>query len=248
MKIFGYKLSQHTGYISLIVLVLSLFFFIEVIAADIYLPIVSNEMTPTPTITSTPTLIPGGVVVPPNHSSFTTANNILHVVGEVQNNTIFTLRSVRITANFYNKSNQYLESHSELTFMNDLPPGAKTCFDLALDTPEGWTYYQFDPVTYQTDGEPLPKLTTFNVSSTYNSQTKDYRIAGYVRNDENVRVSEVRTIGTVYNLTGKVIGCNFHQVIGALDPGDDSLFEIYYRERDYIDAASYRVQVDGNLP
>lgn len=249
MKLSGKKFFFGRGYTSLIVLVLSLFFFVEAIAAanDVFFPIVYHDIKPTPTITPTPTLIPGGVIVLPNSSAFTTSTGTLHVVGEVQNNTVYTLRNVTVTANFYNSSNQWLDTNSELTFMNDLPPGAKTCFNLSLDAPQGWSYYQFDPVTYQTNGEPLPDLTLTNVSGSYNSQFKYYRITGNVRNDENVIVYEIRTVGTVYNISGKVIGCEFDQ-INSLNPGSTSSFEINFLDRDYIDAASYRVQVDGDIP
>jgi hypothetical protein len=176
MKVSVKNLLLRRGYLSLVVMILSLFIFVEVISAmaDIYyLPVIYNEdtptFTPTATNTPTPTLIPGGVVVLNNHSSFTSANDILHVVGEVQNNTKYTIRNIRVTVNIYNKSNQFLESHSELTFMNDLPPGMKTCFNVTLDEPEGWTYYQFGPVTYLTDGKPLPDLNLLNVSATYSS-------------------------------------------------------------------------------
>jgi hypothetical protein len=255
MKLSGKNFSFRRGYTSLIVLVLSLFIFVEAVAtvADIYyLPVIYNEdtptFTPTATNTPTPTIIPGGVIVLSNHSSFASSNDILHIVGEVQNNTKYTLRNIKITADFYNKSNQFLESHSELTFMNDLPPGGKTCFNIALDEPEGWTYYRFGPVTYLTDGEPLPDLNLLNVSGAYSPQYQYYRIAGRVRNDENVTVYEVRTIGTVYNVTGKVLGCNFHQVLGSLEPDESSLFEIYFLDRDYVDVATYRVQADGDIP
>lgn len=253
MKLQWKNIKLRRGYTSLVILVLSLFFFAEAIAAagDIFFPIVYHDIKPTPTATSTPTLIPGGVIVLPNHSSFTTTTGILHVVGEVQNNTNYTLRNVRITANFYNNNNQFLDSHSELTFMNDLPPNTKTCFNIGLDEPEGWRYYQFDPVTYQTDGEPLPDLTIYNVTRSYGYQF--YRLAGYVRNDENVIVSEVRTVGTLYDpetSPDSVIGCNFHQLIGSLDPGDDGFFEINFTGRDYNDPTSYiyHIQTDGNIP
>jgi hypothetical protein len=251
MKPAGKKISLRRGYTSLVVLVVSLFIFVEAIAAagDIFFPIVYHDIEPTPTITPTPTLIPGGAVVLPNHFSFTTSAGVLHVVGEVQNNTSYILQKVLVTANFYNSSNQWLDTHSELIFLNDLPPNTKTCFNLSLDVPEGWSYYQFDPVTYQTNGEPLPDLTLVSVTGAYNSQLDYYRVSGSVRNDEDVTVYDVRLVGTLYNLTGRVLGCKFTSVSGSfLDSGDSKSFEILYTERDYVDVATYRVQADGDIP
>lgn len=251
MKLFGEKFPIRRGYISLFTLLLSLFFFVEAIAAagDIFLPVVYYDIKPTVTPTSTPTLIPGGVVVINNHTSYTTTPGRLHVVGEVQNNTSYTLQNVKVTAKFYNSSNQLLDTRSAFTFMNDLPAGNKTCFNISLDAPSGWKTYQFEPVTYLTNGEPLPNLTAYNISASYSSQYKYYRIAGSVRNNENVTVYDVRPVGTVYNITNRVIGCEFTLVSGySLNPGASSSFEILFLDRDYIDATTYRLQVDGNIP
>lgn len=245
-------LSLRRGSIAVTVLILSLFFFVEAIAAagDIFLPIVYQDIKPTVTPTATATLIPGGVFVETNFvSDFTTSSGILHVVGEVRNTTGYHIKDVKVTANFYNKNNQLLDTRTERIFLNDLPAGEKTCFNLSLDAPPVWSKYQFEPVTYQTNGEPLPDLSLLGVFGSYSSQYKYYRITGSVRNDENVRVNQVKPVGTLYNLTQRVIGCEFTLVSGYyLDPGVSSIFEMFFFDRDYVDAATYRVQVDGDVP
>lgn len=51
----------------------------------------------------------------------------------------------------------------------------------------------------------------------------------------------------MFNSTGKVIGCDFTYVNSThLDPGQTSAFDLTFIGRDYADAATYRVQVDGD--
>lgn len=251
MKKFKEALSLRRGSISLAVLILSLLLFFEALAAagDIFLPIVYQDIKPTVTPTATPTLIPGGVVVLNNHTAYTTTTGQLHLVGEVKNNTTYTLRNVKVTVNFYNASNQLLKSSYTFTHMIDLPTGNSACFRIVADEPTGWSKYEFEPVTYWTDGDPLPELTTSNVRLTYNSQFKYYSLTGSVRNQEGVHVFGVKPVGTLYDKsTKKVIGCKFYQFLGPLAPGASGLFNIEFRDRIYTGSDDYDLQVDGDIP
>lgn len=202
---------------------------------------------PTNTPTPTPTTIPPGVSVLSNHSSYVDSIDYLHVIGEVQNNIANHLRFVKITANIFDSSGQLLDTDFTYIHLDNLPAGDKTCFHILLREPAGWSYYEFEAPTYWTDGEPLPNLATFNDSGSYNSTFGWYEIIGRVRNDHGSRVEYVSPVGTVYNASGVVVGCDFTFVNSThLDPGQTSSFKMIFGGRDYADAISYRLQADGN--
>ena len=203
--------------------------------------------TPTPTATPTATKKPGTVQILSNHTSYVDIIDYLNVVGEVENTTSNHLQFVRITGNFFNSSGQLLDTGSTYIWPLNLPAGQKTCFQLSVPEPAGWSYYQFEPVSYQTYGHPLPNLAIFNHSGSYNSTFGWYEIIGMVRNDHGTRVEYVSPVGTVYNAAGKVVGCELTFVNAThLDAGQTSSFEMTFLGRDYSDVASYRLQVDGN--
>lgn len=230
--------------------------------AWVYLPYVSKEEPPTPTPTSTPTPtptptntptptqtpLPSGIYVLPNHSFYQTSWGFLHIVGEVMNNTSSHLTFVKVSANLFSAGGQLLDTDYTYTYLDDLPAGHKTCFDvLFLDPPSGWSYYEFETPTYWTSGEPLPNLTVLNDSGSYDPTDGDYKIVGQVRNDHGSRVEYVSPVGTLYNSSGTVVGCNYTYVNSThLDPGQVSAFDIDYYGRDYGNVVSYRLQVDGN--
>ena len=92
-------------------------------------------------------------------------------------------------------------------------------------------------------------MTVYNDNGTYNPDDGSYRILGFVRNDNDVRVRYVRPIATLYNASGTVVECSYTYVNSThLDPGQSSSFELTFSGwyRDYADVASYRIQVDGN--
>jgi len=214
-----------------------------------FLPVVMEgypiTLTPTNTPTNTPTAPPPYILS--NHSWYVNSIGSLHVVGEVQNNTSNNLRFVRITANFFDSHGVLLDVDYTYTWLDNLPAGDKTCFDLFVSEPSGWAYYEFEAVSYWTDGDPLPNLTVLNDSGSYISYFGWYKIIGIVRNDHGTRVEYVNPVGTLYNASGTVIGCDFTYVNAThLDPSQQSSFEMTFIGRDYVDAASYRLQVDGN--
>jgi len=110
----------------------------------VYLPYISRQEspTPTPTLTPTPTVtptntptstqtpLPSGVYVLPNHSYYQTSWGSLHIVGEVMNNTSNHLTFVKISANLFSSGGQLLDTDYTYIYLDDLPAGHKTCFDV----------------------------------------------------------------------------------------------------------------------
>lgn len=183
----------------------------------------------------------------PNHSSYVDSIDYLHIVGEVHNNTASHLRFVKISTNVFNSTGQLLATDFTYTYLDNLPAGDKTCFHILVEAPAGWSHYEFEAPSYWTDGEPLPNLTIFNDSGSYDSTFGWYEIIGQVRNDLGSRVEYVSPVGTIYNSSGTVVGCDFTYVNSThLDAGQTSSFEMTFIGRDYADVASYRLQVDGD--
>ena len=171
----------------------------------------------------------------------------LRIVGEVWNNTASHLRFVEITANIFGSSGQLLDTDFTYTYLDNLPAGDKTCFQLLLEAPTGWSYYLFEAPSYRTDGRALPNLTIFNHSGSYKPTFGWYQIVGQVRNDHGTRVEYVSPVATLYNATSTVVGCGFTYVNSThLDPGQTSSFKLIVSGRDYADVASYRLQADGD--
>jgi len=182
-----------------------------------------------------------------NHSSYTDTINYLHIVGQVQNNTANHLRSVKIIANLFTSGGQLVDIGIDYITLDNLPAGERTCFHILLDEPIGWSYYEFETPTYHADGEPLPNLTVSNDSGSYNPTSGRYTILGLVRNDHGTRVEYVNPVGTVYNVSGIVVGCDYTYVNSThLDPDQTSSFEMTFSGRDYADVTLYELQVDGN--
>ncbi len=210
-------------------------------------PTVTNTATPTETPTPTNTQVQENTEILDNQSTFVDSIDYLHVLGEIQNNTSHNLELIKITANFFNGSNQLIDIDFTYTKLDNLPIGDKTCFEISLPEPSGWSYYEFEVPTYWTTGEPLPNMTLLNVLGQIEPTFHWYEILGQVRNDHGVKVTYVQPVGTLYNTSGQVIGCGYTFVSSTdLDPGQTSSFKMTFSSRNYDDVTNYRLQVDGN--
>ena len=216
----------------------------------LYLPYIRKYRStiPTPTFTPspTPTSVSAGVYILDNHSFYVDSIDYLNIVGEVQNSTPDYLTLVSITANIFNSSGQFLDTDYTYMYLDNLPPSERTCFNIIMEAPDGWSYYEFEAPTYWTDGRPLPNLPIFADSGSYDSGFGYYEIIGQVRNDHGSRVEYVQPVGTLYNDSGIVVGCDFTYVDSTdLNSGQTSPFTMLFVWRDYVDVTSYRLQVDS---
>ena len=133
--------------------------------------------------------------------------------------------------------------------MDELRAGDKTCFNMLLEQPADWSYYQFEAVTSSVYSGSFPSLTVYNDSGAIDPTFGWYRILGQVQNDGASRVTFVQPIATLYDAGGSVVDCDFTFVNSTdLDPGQTSAFEMLVTGRSsYTDVVSYRLQVDGNI-
>jgi len=191
------------------------------------------------------------VSILPNHSSYVTAWGSIHVVGEVWNRSAQHLRSVQVTASLYDRYGRRLGSESAFTYLDYLPSGYSTCFDVTfLSPPDGFDphryQYSLDGASFSLNGSPLPALTLLDVQDEYDPRSGMYRISGKVRNDARRPVGCVRPVGTLYDAQGRVIGCEVNTVEGHnLEPGEIKPFNLFFDDRNYWDGASYWLQVCG---
>jgi hypothetical protein len=204
--------------------------------------------TPTPTNspTATPTVPPVGVVVLSNSWYFASASTYypLHILGEAFNNTNGNVWLVKVTANFFDSSGNFLGLDYTYAFIDYLSPGTKSCFDLGATPPSNWAYYTFE-TSYYTGGHSQALLTAVNDSGFLVGSS--YRVVGFVRNDESVTVNSVHVAGSLYSASGKVVGCEVSSTSSTnLSPGQSSSFQLTYSDRNYSDVSSYWLRMDGS--
>jgi len=210
-----------------------------------------NYMIFSPVVYKQSTYIPERVYILENHSSYkSSSSGYLHILGEIQNDRHDIISNVVITATLYNKEKKALASESTPLYLNSLMPGVKTCFDITFtEIPSNWSTYEFDTSSYTIGGKRQPDIAV--TGSIPSLDDDDLEITGSVRNDESVRVECVRPVGTIYNASDQVIGCQDTYLNGSytyINKGSTGSFTLMYYGRDYTKWKYYRIQVGGILP
>lgn len=195
-----------------------------------------------------PTQEQSEVFVLPNHSWFLdSTTQYLHFVGEVQNNTNYTLRFVNPKLNLFDSYGNKIDTvwgslwH---TYLSNLPSGDKTCFDIMILDNEfvGWSYHKFESVDYSTDGLLTSGLSVV-VDRTYiDPQWGDYIIEGNVQSNTTGTIfKEGEIIATLYDSSGVVVDCHFNDLPIIYD-GQSFRFKFMSRD-DYSIVDDYRLQI-----
>lgn len=215
----------------------------------VFSPIIIKQLTPTPTPSVTPT--PAKLYVLDNYSHYVTSWGTLHLVGEVWNSTGQDVAGVQVKAQVYNRDDELLATQTVQLYLDDLPADTTTCFDVIFfgDEVKGFSSYQFSEPAYTRAGKDLPDLAASGVYGSYDDDTGEYEIKGSLKNQDSTRLSCVRTVGTLYNKSGKVIGCDYAYVSSVdLNVNQTSSFSILFSGRNFDDVDAFVVQADGNLP
>jgi hypothetical protein len=209
----------------------------------VFSPVVMKQLPPTPT--------PGKLHVLDNYSHYVTSWGTLHIVGEVWNNTGKDVDGVQVKAQVYNRDDKLLATQTVPLYLQDLPEDATTCFDVIFfgDEVNGFSSYKFTEPTYSSTGRDLPDLATSSLTGNYDDETGDYEIKGSLKNQDSERLSCVRTVGTLYNKSGKVIGCDYAYTSSVdLNVNQTSSFSILFTGRNFDDVDGFVVQADGSFP
>lgn len=171
------------------------------------------------------------------------SGDFMRILGEVRNNTAKTIDPYDLHVNFYDGNHNFVGTDSAYFRKNYLAPSEKACFDmLVYPIPVGWKTFEFEKIDYW---ERLPTAGEATVISQLGSLISpgDYRIIGQVRNDNTFVLGFVEMIGTLYDASGRVVGCEIGSVNGTdLQPGQTSAFQVNYFYRNYSDVVSYRLQ------
>lgn len=235
----------------------SIFIFAIASAFTIYIPIVVNDVTSTPTLIPTtiptPTLIPvptevTSVQVLDNSTVYTDSmSGNLYILGEIVNNTNNTLDFVKISVNLYDSYNNVIGSNDNYTYLENLSPNQKTCFKIIFyRPPTGWRYYKFETPSYDTNGIIISGLNVISSTGSYDTTHGWYDITGQIQNSNEITMTNVQPITTLYDISGAVIECAFPFISDyTLSPKQTRGFDILPYDRDYISVTNYSIQING---
>ncbi|MCU0491036.1 MAG: FxLYD domain-containing protein [Chloroflexaceae bacterium] len=211
----------------------------------IYLPFVTKAedvpLEPAPSPTVAPTPAPSTVFVRSQRDFF--VGNSLYIVGEVVNGTSSPVYFVKITARFFNASNQLIAVEDTFAYLTKTEPNQRNPFKMILsNAPRDISRTELTLEWLSTSILEYQAVTVLNQATRDNFGVE---VFGEVRNDQSFQFSNVEVVVTFYDAGGGVIDTDFGFASSTiLAPGATSIYSIKTFERE-LNFASYVVQAQG---
>lgn len=208
---------------------------------DTSTPTATATRTATATATPTRTPLPEPEVVVENDTTYTSLS-ARYVVGEIHNIGANDAYNARVTARFFDGTGAFVALQEGYGMLTRIAPGQRVpFFVLLLNAPQGITRY-----TLTVSAQPSTVL-DYRPITVVNQQVRDNsgpEVFGDIRNDQQVRVNNIKIVVTFYNTVGAVVHVGEGYLLEGLAAGAMGGYRIT-TFRSGLSFARYRVQAEG---
>ena len=194
------------------------------------------------------TQIAYGEVEIQNDQKYVDIDGLLHIVGEVENNTSAPLNQIKISAILLDNNGNEVKSVVGETVSNVIMPEMKGAFDILIKNVKTENINGYELNLDYSIAEP--KNQVIEISSTI--LTKDSHnntvITGVLENKGDITANMVKVVATLYDRDGNVVTVSeTYTKPDFLRAGDDSNFIIPFHEKSQsIHAVDYSVTAESD--
>jgi len=170
---------------------------------------------------------------------------IVHVVGEVLNNTPTIVNKVMVEAVLNLKSGGQTTLRG-YPLADSIAPGNRACFDLYVVEAKEVESYAVQVLSYATGGA-LPGGVVPAVSNAgYDAQNGWYMVEGTISTTEPAILNDLRAVVTLFDSSGRVLGCEQSYVRTQTEEANaPATFRILFMNRDFSQASNYTLAIAG---
>lgn len=183
-----------------------------------------------------------------NDQKYVDTDGLLHIVGEIENNTSMPLNQIKISVLLIDDNGNEVKSVEGETVSNVVMPETKGAFDILIKNVKGENIsnYQLSLDYNLTE----PKNQVIEISNTV--LTKDINnntvITGVLENKGDITANMIRIIATLYDRDGNVVTVSeSYTKPDFLRAGDNSNFIIPFHEKSQsIQAVDYSIAAESD--
>lgn len=177
-----------------------------------------------------------------SHDYFTDDVGVLHIVGEVRNQSEITAHQVIVSARLFDQQGQVFHTLEARTLLRLVAPGRKSPFLLMIERPANFQGYTLAVRGEATTERTLPGLTVTSVGH-FRDRLNFFNVQGQISNDGPNKASFVRAVITLYDDRDRVVNVDFAYVEPRdLAPGASGSFQFSFRH--YPEGERYLIQID----
>ena len=183
-----------------------------------------------------------------NDQKYVDSDGLLHIVGEIENNTSTPLNQIKISAILVDNNGNEVKNIVGETVSNIIMPEMKGAFDILIKNVRGDSINDYELNLDYTLA--APKNQVIEISST--ELTKDIHnntvITGILENKGELTANMIRVVATLYDRDGNVVTVSeTYTKPDFLRAGDNSNFIIPFHEKSQsIHAVEYSVTAESD--
>jgi hypothetical protein len=179
-----------------------------------------------------------------NDQYYVSNNGIMHIVGEVLNDSDKPLNQVNIFATLYSDDSVIHQINSE-TLTNVIMPGMKGVFDIIItENIDGVDRYVLD-LDYKITN-PKSQVIEITSSELRYAQFDNIIIKGTVANNGDITANMVKVIGTLYDKEGNVVAVSqIRMEPDYIRANDESFFLMSVPDRSQTDIMDYSLVAES---
>lgn len=171
---------------------------------------------------------------------------IVHVVGELLNNTPTTVSKVMVEAVLNLKSGGQTTLRG-FPLVGSLAPGNRACFDLYVMEAKEVESYAVKVLSYGTGGSLPSGVDPVVANAGYNAQNGWYSVEGTIKaSDPAVILNDLRAVVTLFDSSGRVLGCEQSYVRTQTEEANaPATFSVLFMNRDFSQGSNHSLTVAG---
>ena len=171
---------------------------------------------------------------------------IVHVLGEVYNNTPTTVNKVVVEATLNLKSGTQTTLRGS-PLADSIPAGGRACFDLYAVEAGEVSSYSVKVLSYATGGALVNGVEALVANAGYSTEDSWYSVNGVISGAEPAALSDLRAVVTLFDGSGRVLGCEQTYVRTETEEANaPAAFSVIFMSRDFSAAASYLLAISGS--
>ena len=189
-----------------------------------------------------------GEIIVENDQTYIGNDGILHIVGEIKNDTKSPVNKIKIIATLMDGDGEVLDTINGKVLTNIIMPGMKGSFDIITNEKKIDNFFNYDLGFEYKLAAPKNQVIEIISSEMKRDQLNNLIISGTIENNGDITANMINVVATLYDRNGKVLTVSKIQTQpDFLRAGEESHFLIpIYEKNQSLNVADYTIIAESD--
>ncbi|MBT7824172.1 MAG: DUF3426 domain-containing protein [Thaumarchaeota archaeon] len=189
-----------------------------------------------------------GEIIVENDQTYIGNDGILHIVGEIKNDTKSPVNKIKIIATLMDGDGEVLDTINGKVLTNIIMPGMKGSFDIITHEKKIDNFFDYDLGFEYKLAAPKNQVIEIVSSEMKRDQLNNLIISGTIENNGDITANMINVVATLYDRNGKVLTVSKIQTQpDFLRAGEESHFLVpIYEKNQSLNVADYTIIAESD--